>query len=193
MAETKTCSIEGCERDHRARGYCNLHYLRLKKKGDPLAGGVPPAAPIGRVTLEAAFLSNTSRVGECLEWTGRRDRFGYGRIYGDGTQALAHRYAYEREHGPLGAAEVDHSCHNPACVDTAHLRVATRQQNVWNKSGPTSRNSSGYRNIRVRNGGWEVEVVVGGARYGRFHHTLPEALAERDYLWAKHRGEFAGR
>ncbi len=32
MAE-RTCSIEGCERRHEARGLCNMHYLRLRVRG----------------------------------------------------------------------------------------------------------------------------------------------------------------
>ena len=35
MAE-RTCSIEGCERPHRSRGWCNVHYQRWYKTGDPL-------------------------------------------------------------------------------------------------------------------------------------------------------------
>lgn len=33
---TKTCTVQGCERNAVARGWCNLHYLRWKKYGDPL-------------------------------------------------------------------------------------------------------------------------------------------------------------
>lgn len=31
----RTCTFEGCERKHLAKGYCKLHYQRLKKHGDP--------------------------------------------------------------------------------------------------------------------------------------------------------------
>lgn len=34
MAE-RTCSIEGCGKKHKARGYCNAHYRLLLKHGDP--------------------------------------------------------------------------------------------------------------------------------------------------------------
>jgi len=30
----KICSVEGCERVFKAKGYCNLHHLRLLRKGD---------------------------------------------------------------------------------------------------------------------------------------------------------------
>ena len=32
----KLCSIENCKNEYRARGYCNSHYKRLMKYGDPL-------------------------------------------------------------------------------------------------------------------------------------------------------------
>lgn len=33
------CSIEGCERASRARGWCNAHWKRWQRHGDPLGGG----------------------------------------------------------------------------------------------------------------------------------------------------------
>lgn len=35
------CLISGCEGKHRSNGYCNPHFLRWKRHGDPL-GGRPP-------------------------------------------------------------------------------------------------------------------------------------------------------
>lgn len=35
---TKLCSVKGCEQLSIARGYCNAHYLKYQRYGDPLAG-----------------------------------------------------------------------------------------------------------------------------------------------------------
>lgn len=37
MADSKLCCIEGCGNPARKRGYCNAHYIRLRRHGDPLA------------------------------------------------------------------------------------------------------------------------------------------------------------
>lgn len=34
---TRQCSVEGCERKHRARGWCDTHYRRWKRHGHPFA------------------------------------------------------------------------------------------------------------------------------------------------------------
>ena len=50
------CSIEGCEDDSRKRGWCEFHYDRWSRHGDPLAGGPRQAVknpdPLGRCRIE---------------------------------------------------------------------------------------------------------------------------------------------
>lgn len=35
-AKKRTCTIEGCNKNHEAKGYCSMHYRRWKRYGDPL-------------------------------------------------------------------------------------------------------------------------------------------------------------
>ena len=41
----KTCLVVGCGRDARKRGWCERHYNRWYRNGDPLAGGPMKASP----------------------------------------------------------------------------------------------------------------------------------------------------
>jgi hypothetical protein len=43
---TRTCTIEGCEKPHMARGWCAMHYLRWWRTGDP-AEVLPPHRMFG--------------------------------------------------------------------------------------------------------------------------------------------------
>ena len=64
-------------------------------------------------------------VNECVEWAGRRHGAGYGM---DG-QALAHRVAWEREHGEIPEGMViHHVCENKLCVNVEHLRCITHAE-----------------------------------------------------------------
>ena len=77
----------------------------------------------------------------CIPSTGRRHPKGY--RYAPGGK-LAHRAAWEAEHGPIPpGAVVDHTCHNTdpdcpggnscphrACVNLEHLALSTPGQNV---------------------------------------------------------------
>lgn len=37
----KSCSVDGCTNKYLCKGYCNLHYIRFKKYGDPLVNNSP--------------------------------------------------------------------------------------------------------------------------------------------------------
>lgn len=145
MAETqrtRTCSIDACDNRHEAKGLCHKHYQRLQKHGTPHAPG--------RVRFhspEERFSAQTEVVGSCLVWTGLLDSWGYGLIW-NGVRLLGvHRYAWEAERGPIPVGmELDHQCHNRACCNLDHLRIATRKQNQEN-AGMRSNNTSGYQGV----------------------------------------------
>lgn len=68
--------------------------------------------------------------GGCHEWTGARDRKGYGRIQVAGRHRGAHAVAWEAAHGPVpDGKHVDHLCHNRPCINVNHLRLLTPVEN----------------------------------------------------------------
>ena len=70
--DKRTCTIEGCERELRARGWCSTHWLRWKKHGDPNVGA--------RVTLSECGVDGCDRKptrrGMCTLHYGRWKRHG---------------------------------------------------------------------------------------------------------------------
>jgi len=61
----------------------------------------------------------------CWEWVGCKDRRGYGRLRGE----WAHRYMYERQHGPIpDGYECHHTCANRRCVNPSHLELVTSKE-----------------------------------------------------------------
>lgn len=69
----------------------------------------------------------------CREWVASKNDAGYG-VSWDGKRArLAHRLAWEAEHGPLGDAVLRHRCDNPPCIRLDHLEPGTHADNVRDK------------------------------------------------------------
>jgi hypothetical protein len=84
-------------------------------------------------------LFNRVKIDEngCWNYTGFKDKFGYGRLRGlDGHKILAHRLSYEENYGPIPEdMMVLHSCDNPACVNPEHLRLGTQTDNMQDMTG----------------------------------------------------------
>src|SRR5699024_2650061 len=171
----------------KARTWCDMHYARFRKHGHPLGGRHYILDP------EERFLARTERRGECLIWTGTRNPEGYGYMAVRGETVGAHRYAWEREHGPIpDGMVIDHRYHcDKACCEVSHLREATNAQNVRHTNGPSSRSKTGIRGVSPRRGGFIVKVTVGGERRGGWHRDIASAAAEAEYLTSL-RGDFGG-
>lgn len=130
-------------------------------------------------TPEEAFAARTEWQGDCLVWTGGRNRDGYGYLVVNGRSEGAHRYGYSREHGEIAKGMViDHKCHNRACANHEHLRAVTQKQNLQNPRGPRKTNSSGYLHVYwdTSKKKWVVRVTQSGKRhYGGFFSDKEEA------------------
>lgn len=102
-------------------------------------------------TIESRFWAKVDKRGpeECWNWTGRKDRWGYGTLYigGEQYEDMAHRVSL-RLHGTEPPAYTtnglvcDHTCMNPACVNPAHLRIVpSRVNSLENCRSPHAKNA----------------------------------------------------
>ena len=187
----KKCSLDRCKNEHLAKGFCGKHYYRWKKYGDPEFVKL-----VMTETPEEAFALRTEWQGACLIWIGRtKTKEGYGLIHVNSRYQGAHRYAWEREHGPiLEDMLIDHTCHNKACVNIRHLRLATASQNSSHLSGAQANNSSsGIRNVYWSYDKWQVSVTKNGKRYSfGIYDDLDEAAEMAKAARKKLFSEFAG-
>ena len=132
-----TCSIPGCNRPVKARGWCEKHWSRWYKKGSPAAGRDYSHAKRYFAEVVLPYQGDG-----CLIWPFATTA-GYGRL----DDKLVNRLVCEAEHGPppFPKAEAAHSCDVRACVARKHLHWATRKENeddklrVWAVRGRYSR------------------------------------------------------
>jgi hypothetical protein len=70
-------------------------------------------------------------VSECVKWAGALNSSGYGVTRRAGRLVLAHRAAYEEQHGPIpDGLELDHLCRVRSCVNPEHLEPVTHAENM---------------------------------------------------------------
>ena len=123
----KLCSIDGCSNKVKARGWCPKHYRRWQRHGDPLREERTHATTLERV------LRQSKKVGECLEFQGYLNQWGYGVVKENGTTILAHRVVARELVGDPEGLYVCHRCDNPSCVNYEHLFLGTSSDNAQDR------------------------------------------------------------
>lgn len=135
MASRAICSVAGCDKPHLAQTYCERHYRRFKKHGDPEAGGTAQGEL--RRWIEAVALRYSGN--DCLIWPFGRHKDGYAQgRYPGLTTGRAYRAICELAHGapPTPDHEAAHICGQgrSGCVAPNHLCWKTKQENEADKS-----------------------------------------------------------
>jgi predicted XRE-type DNA-binding protein len=128
------CAFNECERDSKSKGYCDMHYRRLLKRGNVNDYGskkVDLGNAIERFNKKYQIQENG-----CWLWTSGTRLNGkgvpYPRHWTDDFKSIgAHRFAYELAHGAIPKGMyVCHKCDTPLCVNSDHLFVGTHNDNM---------------------------------------------------------------
>jgi hypothetical protein len=72
----------------------------------------------------------------CWIWQQSRNAVGYGIKSSNGRLMGAHRWMWERHHGPIPPElQIDHLCKVTSCVNPEHLRLVSHATNTRHRSG----------------------------------------------------------
>ncbi|MEU1293020.1 HNH endonuclease [Streptomyces sp. NPDC005840] len=133
----KTCSIESCESVAAARGWCQTHYSRWTRTGDP--GAATPVRTHNLDGPEASFWAKVRKTKTCWLWTaGQFGHSGYGsfsvKVDGRTRSVRTHRHSWELANGPIPEGKhVLHRCDTPLCVRPEHLFLGDALMNAQDK------------------------------------------------------------
>lgn len=190
MSDKPRCSVDGCERVHRARGLCGPHYEGLRIRG--LLPIAPPRersrsrAPQYQALLEMLRGANTD---DCILWCHGTNRDGYGQVWTGSRTQLTHVVACELTHGPRPPGlEAAHSCNTPPCFNPRHLRWDTHVGNMVdmykNGTHPAKLTEEQVRSARrrVRDGETRAAVAVS---LGVTRSTISSVVSRRWWAWVE--------
>lgn len=130
----RICSVEGCERPHKSKGFCSLHYIRWRNHGDPLITERIYGDDVGRfwskVDKTGPIPPDAPHLGRCWIWL-TKSNAPYGDFRVGHRTIKAYRFAYELLIGPVPAGlDLDHLCRITLCVNPDHLEPVTRAENT---------------------------------------------------------------
>ena len=128
------CNFDGCQRDAVCKGYCDMHYRRLLKRGNVNDYGskkVDLGSDVDRFHKKYDVQENG-----CWIWKGGTRPNSKGVLYPrhwseDGKSIGAHRFSYQMTHGEIPAGVyICHKCDTPLCVNPCHLFAGTHIDNM---------------------------------------------------------------
>lgn len=132
-------------------------------------------------------------LGPCWLWNGTHSVGGYSYFWNGWRGVGAHVFAFELFFGRIPhRMVVDHVCHNPGCVNPAHLRAATVADNNRNATR-RSDNHSGNKGVSwsTHAGKWVAQCCQSsGKAYIGCYSSKESAVAAHRRVAMREHGEF---
>lgn len=132
MADNPLCKIDGCGKGAKTRGWCQNHYSRWRRHGDPL-GGRTAQGETHRYFHEVVLTDARGPDDPCLIWPFHGFGLTYPRIWLEGRSRIVSRLVCEERHGPPPTPKhhAAHSCGKgkQGCVTKSHLDWKTPKAN----------------------------------------------------------------
>lgn len=126
---------------------------------------------------ERVFWQRVKKTKGCWLWLGSTNNIGYGKFCLHGRYETAHRLSWRFVHGSEAAGELDHICHNRACVNPEHLRVCSRSENCCNTL--LRRDSThGLKGVKRNGNNWAAEIQHAGVRKHLGTYKTPQQAHE---------------
>jgi len=140
----------------------------MAKKANPITEECLNRTPTKRGSVVDRLFAKTKvnpKTG-CLEFTGYRDKKGYGRIQVAGSGRCTHRVSWQAHNGPIPEsidgkdACVLHKCDNPPCINPDHLFLGSNDDNMADmiKKGRGA-DTRGVKNGRAKLNEFQVRVI----------------------------------
>lgn len=85
-----------------------------------------------KIPIEKRLAERTVRDGDCILWTGCKDKDGYGLVvFGHHKTFRLTRFLWERSKGPIPPKHfVCHTCDTPSCINLDHFFLGTAGDNT---------------------------------------------------------------
>lgn len=192
MAEVKLCSVEGCGKNKVKKGFCDNHYWRWRKHGDPLAGPTVRGTPVRWLKDRVNYSED-----QCLIWPFYTTKSGYGSVSFNSKQMFAGRAMCFLAYGPPPTEnhEAAHSCGNGAggCVHPKHIRWTTPVENNSDKKKhgtllrgethpKTILTEENVKEIRFLGQGWMKQKEI-AEKFGISRSSVEDIIHRKSWDW----------